>query len=67
METPKDRVDLGSQIGRHQAFAVIANRSTASQALALRPGTVSPDRGVGLRARAPTPHKAASSSASSSI
>ena len=36
METPKDWVDFGSKIGRQQAFAVIANRCTASQALALK-------------------------------
>ena len=36
METPRDWVDFGSKIGRQQAFAVIANRCSASQALALR-------------------------------
>ena len=36
METPQDWVDFGSKIGRQQAFAVIANRCTASQALALK-------------------------------
>ena len=36
MDTPKDWVDFGSKIGRQQAFAVIANRCTASQARALK-------------------------------
>jgi len=36
METPKEWVDFGSKIGRQQAFAVIANRCTASQALSLK-------------------------------
>ena len=36
METLKEWLDFGSRVGRQQAFAVIANRCSASQALALK-------------------------------
>jgi|SRR5579862_3676355 len=36
METPNDWMEAGAWVGRQQAFAVIANKCTAAQALALK-------------------------------
>jgi hypothetical protein len=36
METPREWIDAGSWVGRQQAFAMIANRCSAAQALCLK-------------------------------
>ena len=36
METPREWIDAGAWVGRQQAFAVIANRCSAAQALCLK-------------------------------
>jgi len=36
MDTPLELIDIGAWIGRQQAFAVIANKCSAAQALALK-------------------------------
>jgi hypothetical protein len=36
METPKEWIDAGAWVGRQQAFALIANRCSAAQALCLK-------------------------------